>query len=104
MTGEGWVWIGSDGVLATPPTNQSTATQAMQGTVGTMPKGTWSKFKLQVEYIEKQKAYFDRLREVLSFLEVNLPSLRLIFISLSFYRRDRKMDSQNAIQVDETQR
>lgn len=40
MTGEGWVWIGSDGVLATPPTNQSTATQAMQGTVGTMPKGT----------------------------------------------------------------
>ena len=59
---------------------------------------------LQVEYIEKQKAYFDRLREVLSFLEVNLPSLRLIFISLSFYRRDRKMDSQNAVQVDETQR
>ena len=104
MTGEGWVWIGSDGVLATPPTNQSTATQAMQGTVGTMPKGTWSKFKLQVEYIEKQKAYFDRLREVLSFLEVNLPSPRSIFISLSFYRRDRKMDSQNAVQVDETQR
>ena len=53
---------------------------------------------------KKQKAYFDRLREVLSFLEVNLPSLRLIFISLSFYRRDRKMDSQNAVQVDETQR
>ena len=33
------MWIGSDGVLATPPTNESKATAAMQGTVGTMPKG-----------------------------------------------------------------
>ena len=40
MTGQGWVWLGSDGVLATPPINQTKATQAMQGTVGTMPKGT----------------------------------------------------------------
>jgi len=40
MTGEGWVWLGSDGVMATPPTNESRATAAMQGTVGTMPKGT----------------------------------------------------------------
>lgn len=48
MTGEGWVWIGSDGVLATPPTNQSTATQAMQGTVGTMPKGGIGKWILRM--------------------------------------------------------
>lgn len=40
MTGQGWVWIGSDGVLATPPSNKTNAAQAMQGSVGIMPKGT----------------------------------------------------------------
>lgn len=39
MTGQGWVWIGSDGVLATPPSNMTKAAQAMQGSVGILPKG-----------------------------------------------------------------
>ena len=39
MTGQGWVWIGSDGVLATPPSNATKAAQAMQGSMGILPKG-----------------------------------------------------------------
>lgn len=41
MIGQGWVWIGSDGVLATPPSNMTKAAQAMQGSVALMPKGTF---------------------------------------------------------------
>lgn len=39
MTGQGWVWIGSDGVLATPPSNATKAARAMQGSMGILPKG-----------------------------------------------------------------
>ena len=39
MTGQGWVWLGSDGVLATPPPNHTKAAEAMRGSVGIMPKG-----------------------------------------------------------------
>ncbi|KAJ7377824.1 hypothetical protein OS493_026392 [Desmophyllum pertusum] len=48
MTGEGWVWLGSDGVMATPPTSQTKATEAMQGTVGIMPKGGLGRIILNI--------------------------------------------------------
>ena len=40
MTGQGWVWLGSDGLTAVTPTNQTKAAEAMLGSVGIMPTGT----------------------------------------------------------------
>ncbi|XP_078384806.1 uncharacterized protein LOC144667275 isoform X2 [Oculina patagonica] len=56
MTGKGWVWLGSDGVMATPPTNESKATAAMQGTVGIMPKGGFGRriLNIKVKWLSKK--------------------------------------------------
>ncbi|XP_015765927.1 PREDICTED: uncharacterized protein LOC107344755 [Acropora digitifera] len=48
MTGQGWVWIGSDGVLATPPSNATKAARAMQGSMGILPKGGMGRKSLNI--------------------------------------------------------
>lgn len=48
MTGQGWVWLGSDGVTATPPINQTKAGDAMLGSVGIMPKGGFGRLGLNI--------------------------------------------------------
>lgn len=59
MTGQGWVWLGSDGLTAVTPTNQTKAAEAMLGSVGIMPTGGFGRLSLNiiVRWIKKSQMH-----------------------------------------------
>lgn len=51
MMGQGWVWIGTDGVTSTPFDNATKpeVTQSMQGAIGIRPSGKEHSFSILLQ-------------------------------------------------------